>query len=118
MIPSGLVYTQALLMLPDLLAENRTMLETVCNAVSMSLAAKLRNNVTPQDCREDFVTAASMYAVAAMSEISDIGQLKEMTAGDLTLRRKDSNPAANCLRLQAEMLMVPYVKPKVAFVGV
>jgi hypothetical protein len=118
MIPTGLVYTQALLMLPDLLAENRTILEAVCRAASVALAARLRSNLTPEDCREDFVMAASMYAVAAMSEITDVGQLEQVTAGDLTLRKANGSLAANCLRMQADMLMAPYVKTSVAFMGV
>ena len=112
------VYAQARLMIPDLLAENEALLETVCRAAVVSLENRLRNNLVAEDCQADFVMAAGMYAVAAMSEISDMGQLEQITAGDLTLRKTDSSVAANCLRAQADMLMAPYVKTKIAFMGV
>ena len=45
-------------------------------------------------------------------------QLEQITAGDLTVRRSGSDVAADCLRTQAEMLMAPYLKAPVAFLGV
>ena len=115
---TGEVYTQACLMMPELGAENQTILEAICRTAVVSLEKKLRNNLTAGDCWDDFVMAASMYAVAAMSEISDMGQLEQITAGDLTLRKSGGGLASNCLRVQAEMLMAPYVKSGVAFLGV
>ncbi len=112
------VCTQARLMMPDLSSENQTILEAVCRAAVVSLEDKLKRNMTAQDCLSDFVMAASMYAVAAMSEISDMGQLEQFTAGDLTLHKSGGGLAANCLRTQADMLMAPYVKSPIAFVGV
>lgn len=105
-------------MVPELASENQAMLEAICRGAVVSLEAKLRNNLTAEDCRDDFVMAAGMYAVAAMSEITDMGQLEQITAGDLTLRKRGGSPAANCLRMQADVLMAPYVKPSVAFMGV
>lgn len=112
------VYTQARLMAHELPEENQALLEAVCRAAVVSLQSRLRDNVTPEDCQEEFVMAAGMYALAAMSGISDMGQLEQITAGDLTVRRSGGNVAANCLRTQAGMLMAPYVKPAVPFLGV
>jgi len=112
------VYAQACLMAQELSEENQAMLEAVCRGAVVSLEGKLRNNLSPEDCLNDFVMAASMYAVAAISEISEKGQLEQFTAGDLTLRKSGSTLAANCLRTQADMLMAPYVKTSVAFLGV
>lgn len=112
------VYAQAHVMTEDLTIKQESILEMVCRAAVASLKGKLRNNLTAEDCRDDFVTAASMYAVAAMSEIRDLSELEHFTAGDLTVRKSDSTMAANCLRTQADLLMAPYVKTNVAFLGV
>ena len=112
------VYTQARLLAADLPAENEKMLEAVCRAAVVSLGTKLKSNISPEDCRDDFAMAAGMYAVATMSEISDMNQLEQITAGDLTVRRSGGTLAANCLRTQADMLMAPYMKTGIAFLGV
>jgi len=113
-----LVYGQARMIAPELSAENQELLKAMCRAAAVSLESKLRDNLTAEDCREEFVTAAGLYAVAAMSELTDMGQLEQITAGDLTLRKTNGAPAANCLRAQAEMLIAPFLKKGVAFMGV
>ncbi|MBQ8768695.1 MAG: hypothetical protein IJZ15_03480 [Oscillospiraceae bacterium] len=113
-----LVREQAFALVPELPAENQEMLKAVCSAAVVSLENKLRSNVTVEDCHNQFVMAASMYAVAAMSEITEFGQLEQFTAGDLTVHKTNGEMAANCLRAQADMLMSPYVKTGVAFMGV
>ena len=112
------VYAHACVMAPELSAENQSVMEAVCRGAVVSLENKLRSNLSVDDCLDDFVMAAAMCAVAAMSEISDLGQVEQFTAGDLTVRRNGSTTAANCLRMQAEMLMAPYVKTRLAFMGV
>lgn len=112
------VFTQARLMAHDLPGENQAMLEAACRAAIVSLKRRLWDHLTPDDCLEDFVMAAGMYALAAMSGVSDMKQLEQITAGDLTVRRSGSDIAADCLRTQAEMLMAPYLKAPVAFLGV
>ena len=64
------------------------------------------------------MAAASLYALAAMSSVSEFQDLEQFSAGDLTLRRSSSDAAANCLRTQADVLMAPYVKPATVFMGV
>lgn len=115
------VYAHARVLAPEMSSECQAMLEAVCQSTMVSLRSRLRENLTVEDCKADFVTAASMMALAAMSHISDLGQmgtLEQITAGDLTLRRGSGNMAAECLRSQAEMLIAPYVKEPFLFVGV
>ena len=112
------VFAQARLMAQDLPKENEVRLEAVCRAAVVSLQNRLRDSLMPEDCLTEFVTAAGMYALAAMSSVGDLGQLEQFTAGDLTLRRGTGDAAANCLRTQADMLMAPYVKPSTVFMGV
>lgn len=112
------VFSQACFMAQELTAENEALLEVVCQAAVTSLTARLRDNLTPDDCLSDFVTAAGMYALAAMSEIGDWGQIQQLTAGDVTIHRGKGDGAANYLRTQADMLMAPYLKQSFLFSGV
>ena len=112
------VHTQARLMARELPEENQAMLEMVCAAAVNALKMRLREDMKPEDCLSDFVSAAAMYAVAAMAEVGSMAQLEQVTAGDLTVRRSGGNSAASCLRHQAEMLMKPYLSEPFAFGGV
>ena len=112
------VHTQARLMARELPEENQTMLEAVCASAVNALKQRLREDMTPEDCLSDFVSAAAMYALAAMAEVGSMAQLEQVTAGDLTVRRSSGNSAVSCLRYQAEMLMKPYLQEPFVFVGV
>ena len=112
------VYTQAQLMARELSEENQSMLEAVCASAVNELKQRLRDNIGPEDCLTDFVTAAAMFALAAMSGLGDMAQLEQVTAGDLTLRKGSSDKAAACLRQQAEQMIRPYVKLPFLFMGV
>lgn len=111
------VFYQARLMAQELTEENQTMLEAMCQVSVSALKARLRENLEPEDCLADFVTAAAMYALAAMSCVTEMGQLEQVTAGDVTMRRS-TNVAAACLQSQAEALMAPYLKSRFVFRGV
>ena len=89
-----------------------TLLKLLCRSATSSLTARLREGVSPEDCKADFVAAASLFAVAAMSEA---GQLEEATDTDVTRRTGSDNAAANCLRYQAELIITPYLKDRFTF---
>ena len=110
------IYAQALVMAGPLSTEQENLLRVLSRAVKATLAGRLRENLKPEDFPSDFVTAASLYALAALSE-SDTGP-EQFTAGDLSIRKGDKNTAARCLRGQAELLLVPYVRDAFAFLGV
>ncbi len=112
------IYAQTLVLIRDLNDGDRPMLELLCRSAEVSLKAKLRSGVTTEDCKADFIAAASLYALSAMSELEKGMLPEQFTAGDLTLRRSSSDAAACCLRYQAELMMMPYVKDPFAFVGV
>lgn len=118
MTMTELVFAQALLMAPDLSTTEQHMLQMMCHAAVTSLERKLRNNLAVKDCQNEFVSAASMYALAAMSEISEENQFEQISTGDLTLRRGNGTLASNCLRNQADMIMAPFVKLGMVFMGV
>jgi len=110
------IYAQALVMVGELTVEQDQLLRVLCRAARATLAGRLREKLTPEDIRSDFTTAASLYALAALSE-SDRSP-EQFTAGELTVRRGDSDAAARCLRGQAELLLAPYCRDRFAFWGV
>ncbi len=112
------IYAQAALLVRDLEDADQALLELLCQSAAAYLKAKLRPGLEPEDLKADFVAAASLYAVAALSEAGEQGQFDQFTAGDLTLRRSSGNAAACCLRYQAELMMLPYTQDAFAFMGV
>ena len=111
------VFNQARFMAQEMTQDQQDLLNVVCKAAVASLESRLRDNLSPEDCLSEFVTAAGMYALAAMTDIGDWTGLEQLSAGDLTLRRGE-NGAANYLRTQAELLMAPYLKIGFLFRGV
>lgn len=112
------IYAHARVLIRDMDSQDQTLLQTLCRAAEVSLTAKLRPGITPEDCRADFIAAASLYAVAALSQVEEGAQLEQLSVSDLTLRRSNSGAADSCLRYQAELLMAPYVADRFSFVGV
>ena len=112
------IFAQARLLAQDAEEKDLALLEILCRSAENSLRLRLRDGITPDDCKADFVAAASLYALAAMSELSDMAQIEQVQAGDLTMRRKSTDSAACCLRYQAEMMMLPYMKDNFSFTGV
>ena len=114
------VFAQALLLTGELEEQQRQLLSVLCQAAASSLELRLKEGLTPQDCGQDFVAAASLYAVAALGSSQEEPTVEEFKAGDLTVRqstqaRKDPSQA---LQLQADRLMAPYFADRFAFVGV
>jgi hypothetical protein len=110
------IYAQALLMAGRLSQEQDALLRMLCRVAKTNLEGRLRSGLTPEDLRADFVAAGSLVALAALSE-SDSGP-ERFTAGELTVQRGSSSAAAKCLRGQAELLLMPYVRDSFAFLGV
>ncbi len=94
------------------------LLMLLCQGAVGSLTARLREGLTPEDCKADFVAAASLYALAALSETDALTDLKHFQVGDITIKRSGGSAAARCLRSQAELMMSPYLKDRFAFMGV
>ncbi len=81
------VMAQARFMAQELANKDAQLLETVCQAAVSTLEARLREEVSVEECQADFVTAASMMAVAALADIGDWTGVEQLTAGDLTVRK-------------------------------
>ncbi len=112
------IYAQALVLSQDQEDLNLELLEVFCRAAENGLARKLRPGLTPEDCKGDFIAAASLYALAAVAEMDEVNQLQKIDLGDLKLTRGGSNAASCTLRYQAQTIMQAYLRNPFSFVGV
>ena len=112
------VYAQAVILAGDLTDRQRRVLEALCTAGTAALTARLRNGLTPADCKADFIAAASLMALAALDGVDEDRRVEQITAGDLTIRKGSRAAAVNCLHTQAELMMAPYLKDRFSFRGV
>ena len=109
------VFAQAALLAGQLEEEKMELLKVLCQAAAASLKARLKENVTMEDCRSDFLMAASLGALAALRETED--GMEEFRVGDLTVKQ-GGRSGADGLRKQAEQIMAPWLKDSFAFLGV
>ena len=113
------VYAQAALLAGELETGQAHMLSALCTASTASLAARLKDGLRPEDCKADFIAAASLFALAALNGVKDGDSLAQISAGDLTIRKGGNTDAAsNVLRNQADLMIAPYLKDSFTFVGV
>ena len=111
-------YAQALLLAGELTEHQQQVLQALCTGTVSILTARLRNGLKPEDCKADFIAAASLLALADMNSIGDEDRLEQITAGDFSIRKGGRDAASNCLRAQAELMIAPYLKDRFSFRGV
>ena len=112
------IYAQALLLAGELEQKQMELLKILCRGANNSLASRLRDGLTPEDCKADFIAAASLFALAALSQADEESAVEMFQAGDLSIKRRSGDAASNCLRNQAELMIAPYLKDRFAFMGV
>ena len=114
------VFAQAALLAGELDGHQPEMRKMLCAACASSLAARLREGLTPEDCKADFIAAASLFALASLNGVDDVSQISEFQAGDLTVKRNEINrdAASRCLQRQAELMIAPYIRDGFTFRGV
>nr|MBQ8244526.1 hypothetical protein [Oscillospiraceae bacterium] len=115
------VFARAVQMTDEAEERQLDLLRVLCSAAASSLASRLKDGLTPEDCREDFILAASLYALADLGAVAETVQVEEFKAGDLTVKQGSSqnrDAVSRCLQKQAELLMIPYLKDRFTFVGV
>ncbi len=111
-------FAQAVLLAGQLDERQLQLLQVLCRASCSCLAARLRDGITPEDCKADFVAAASLYALSALNEAGQTDTLEEFRAGDLTVRRSGTDTPSKCLHRQAELIIMPFLKDSFVFRGV
>ena len=113
------VFAQASLLAGRLEDGQQEILQVLCTAATAALTSRLREGLRPEDCRADFVAAASLFALAQLNAVKDGQSLEQITAGDLTLRKTTgADTASRVLRSQAELVIAPYLKDRFCFRGV
>ena len=114
------VFAQAALLAGELDGRQTELLNVLCAAAASSLAARLKDGLTPEDCKADFIAAASLYALSSLSGVDEDVEVEEFKAGDLTVRKGSTarDAASRCLERQAEMIILPYLKDRFTFMGV
>lgn len=112
------VFAQAVVLAGQLEDRQMDMLDALCSASTVSLAARLREGLAPEDCRADFVAAASLFALSALNGMGDPDRMQQVKAGDLTVVTGSGDAASRCLRNQAELVIAPYLKDRFSFRGV
>lgn len=112
------VYAQARVLAGEMDTREQDLLLILCQGAVSTLAARLRSGLTPEDCRADFIAAASLFALASLSAASKDADFGEVKLGDVTLKRKDADAASKCLYNQAELIIAPYLADRFSFRGV
>lgn len=112
------VFAQAQVLAGELNGRQYELLRVLSSSAASSLARRLREGLTPEDCKADFLAAASLFALATLGTAGEPEQLEQLSVGDMTLRRRNSDAASNCLRNQAELIIAPYLRDGFTFVGV
>lgn len=111
-------YAQAVLLSGIEDARQSALLSLFCQSAVNGLTQRLRDGLSPNDCKADFVAAGALYALAALSETDDIGNMERMQIGDVVIAPGSSGAAARCLRNQAALMMSPYLQENFSFKGV
>ena len=112
------IYAQSLLLAGQLEQKQTELLKVLCQGANSFLTNRLRDGLKPEDCKADFVAAASLFALAALSGADEEASVEMLQVGDFSMRRKGADAASNCLRNQAELMIAPYLKDHFTFVGV
>ena len=114
------VFAQAALLAGELDGRQTELLKLLTGACVSTLTARLREGLTPGDCKADFIAAASLLALAQLNSVDDSARMEEFRAGDLTVKqgsgRRDA--ASQCLQRQAELMIAPYLEDGFSFRGV
>lgn len=111
-----LAYAQALTLAGELEENQQELLKVLCAAAVTALEGQLRDGLTAEDCKADFLAAASLYALSGLSQTGD--GVQEFRTGELTVKRESGDAASRCLKRQAELIIRPYLKDRFAFLGV
>ncbi len=114
------VLAQSLLLAGELTEQQAQVLGALCTAATASLEARLRDGIQAEDCKADFIAAASLLSLAAMNGVTSENSTEQIAVADFSVKNSKnySDAASNCLRAQAELLISPYLKDRFSFRGV
>ena len=87
-------------------------LENYAKAAAEQLEHLLREDITAEECKDTFIFAGALMTRAMAIESAISGEIYSYTAGSVSVTEKgEDSPGkkADRLRIQAEMLMAPYI---------
>ena len=73
------VFAQAALLAGELDGRQTNLLRLLCGASASSLTARLREGLTPEDCKADFIAAASLLAVIPLTILTRVFAILQKT---------------------------------------
>ena len=92
----------------------KSFLELLCTAAAQEWEERLRDGLTPESCREAFLCAAALSAVAGLTAArSGQNRVSSFKAGLVSvsgMAAAETGAAAGALCAQAERLMAPFVR--------
>ena len=112
------IFAQAVILAGRLEGGQEERLKALCGMVASVLSARLRPGLTPEDCKADFIAAASLYALASLGAMKSREQLDEVRVGDVMVKPGTDDAASRALYNQAQLLILPYLKDRFTFLGV
>ena len=114
------IQAHAQLMAGNISPQQTQILKVLCQAAASSLENRLRDGLTSEDCKADFIAAASLMALAGLTNYTAQDFSEQITVADFTVKTSSGylDAASNCLRTQAELMIAPYLKDRFAFLGV
>lgn len=112
------VYAQAVMLSGTVETDRESLLRVFCQSAVAGMMQRLREGLTPEDCKADFVAAGALYALAALSETDPGANMERVQFGDVTLVPGGTSAASRCLRRQADLIISPYCRDSFVFRGV
>lgn len=112
------VYAQTVLLSGTIDSGQESLLRLFCQSAVIGMGQRLREGLTPEDCKADFIAAGALYALAALSETDSAANMERVQFGDVTLIPGGVSAASRCLRRQADMIISPYCRDTFVFRGV
>lgn len=112
------VYAQAVMLAGSVENGQEPLLKAFCQSAVTGMTLRLREGLTAEDCKADFVAAGALYALAALSETDPVTNMDRVQFGDVTLVNGGASTASRCLRYQANLIISPYCRDNFVFRGV
>ncbi len=94
-------------------AENMDCILPLCSCAEAELARILREDVTPEDCGECYITAGALLALDMYGQIQGWEKIKSFRAGEIAYTREETLPGQ--MRQQAYRLLRPWCRPDESF---
>lgn len=112
------VYAQAVMLAGTVEEDRQPLLQMFVQSAVNGLQGRLREGLTVDDCRADFLAAGALYALAALAETDQITNMERVQFADVTLVSGGASAACRCLRRQADIIIGPYCRDRFDFRGV